>query len=94
MRVGLLWMAVVACDTAPVAPCGDALRGGPPTAAYVGFRWACDHANPCAAEIDCDDPGWQALDAARLAWATACVLGPCERRRECLEEVVATCAAQ
>ena len=94
--VGVM-VAAVACADAPPATCVDevgAREGGTAPAAYVGFRWACAHAPACAVVIECADPGWRRLAASGLDAAAACLLGPCERRRECLDEVLAACWTQ
>ena len=88
--------AAIACTDAP-ATCEDevgARAGAGGTAAYDGFRWACAHASPCADVIECADPGWRRLPATALDIAAACLLGPCERRSECVDEVLAACWAQ
>lgn len=93
---GVMAVAVACADTAP-ATCVDevgARASDAVPAAYVGFRWACAHAPPCADVIACADPGWRRLPAAGLDAVAACLLGPCERRRECLDEVLAACWTQ
>lgn len=64
-----------------------------PGPAYTGFQWACRHGPACPERLDCDDPGWGQIGDAVLTPATACLLGPCERRRECIDEAFATCDA-
>ncbi len=88
-------MAIVAaCVDPPLGPCGDHGRVEPVAPAYRGFQWACHNAPTCAVQLACDDPGWRRLGAARLDEAAACLLGPCELRRECLDHVLATCRTQ
>ena len=87
-----------ACVDAGPGPCLDTegaragVRDGSP--AYVGFRWACTNAPACAVVVACAEPRWQRLSPDQLDAAAACMLGPCERRRECLAEVFATCPTQ
>jgi hypothetical protein len=66
---GVMVVAAVACAEAPPATCVDevaAQEGGAPPPAYVGFRWACDHAPPCAVAIRCADPAWRRMAATGL----------------------------
>ena len=99
MRWAVAGVMVVAaaCVDAASPTCGDgvgARESGEAPAAYDGFRWACAHAPPCAAVIECADPGWRRLPAKGLDAAAGCLLGPCELRRECLDEVLAACWTQ
>ncbi|MBK9036702.1 MAG: hypothetical protein IPL61_36535 [Myxococcales bacterium] len=64
-----------------------------PGPAYTGFQWACREGPRCPERLDCDDPDWRQVADPVLARATACLLGPCERRRECVDEAFATCDA-
>lgn len=87
-------VVVAACTEGAPPPCAHEPSAGAAAPAYVGFRWACANAPPCADTVGCDDPGWQRLGAVRLDAAAACLLGPCERRRECLDEALAMCRTQ
>ena len=60
--------------------------------AYTGFRWACTRGPACPDQFACDAAVWRQLDDGALAEVTACLLGPCERRRECVDEALAACA--
>jgi hypothetical protein len=88
MRWVMAMVAVLASCAGDGAPC-QGTASGP---SYDGFRWACDHALPCATAIDCDDPRWLGIGAATLDVVAACVLGPCEARAPCVADAVAVCS--
>ena len=83
-----------AVEPAPGEGCGRDALVDPraPGPAYTGFRWACARGPGCPDQLACDAAVWRRLDDGALEELSACLLGPCERRRECVEEALIECA--
>ena len=85
-------VAATGCAEEPGAACARTAAPAPERPAYRGFRWACASAPPCAVSIGCAATGWQRTADGVLDAVAACLLGPCERRRDCVDEALASCA--
>jgi hypothetical protein len=88
--------AAIGCGEPDLRVCPTVARSRPieTAPAYRGFLWACDHQPICPEPIACAPPAWRRLDDAQLEAVTACVLGPCELRSECVATVIADCRSE